>query len=218
MIESDGAGQFRFDTIALSMGAIGGGSGARAVTITVRDSTTAPIQYATVRLYRAGETYTQSTNVNGDASFSVNDGNWYVSITAANFSFTPVSLNVSANTSQTYTMSGSGVIPPPPFAGLCSVLFSVIHLGNAVQNASVVATLEDENPTVDNFLISRQVTSGLTDATGNCVLTMVQYSQFTRGGVYRIKVADSSGKILHDRKVKVPTSSTANAEDLPDAR
>jgi hypothetical protein len=151
-------------------------------------------------------------------SFSVDDATWTVSITATGFTFTPTSLVVASNLSQTFGMSPGGITPPAPFAGLCNVLFSVIHLGNPVENASVTACLEHENPTVDNYLISRQVTHGTTDANGNCVLTMVRFAQFTRGGVYRIKVADSLGRTIHDRKVKVPDQSTANAEDLLDAR
>ena len=193
-------------------------TGARSVAITVRDTDNVAIQGATVRLERAGYAYTLTTNASGLVTFSVDDATYTVTITAGGFSFTPVSLVVAANVTQTYQMTSIALIQPPAFAGLCNVLFSVIHLGQALANASVNAILEDENPTVNNYLISRQVTSGLTDVNGNCVLTMVQYSQFTRGGVYRIKVADSLGRVIHDRKVTVPTSSTANAEDLPDAR
>ena len=217
-----GVGSPKWSADALSLAPTGGGggsgTGARAVTITVVDSSSNPIQNAIVRLSRVGETYSAQTNPTGIASFSINDATWTVSITANGFTFTPVAFVVASNTSQSYSMTASGVIPPAPFVGLCNVLFSVIHLGNPVGNASVVAILEDENPTVDNYLISRQVTSGITNADGNCVLTMVQFSQFTRGGVYRIKVADPLGRTIHDRKVKIPTQSSANAEDLQDAR
>ena len=217
-----GGGSPKWSADALSLAPTGGGggsgTGARAVTITVVDSSNNPIQNAIVRLSRVGETYSAQTNPTGIASFSINDATWTVSITANGFTFTPVAFVVASNTSQSYSMTASGVIPPAPFVGLCNVLFSVIHLGNPVGNASVVAILEDENPTVDNYLISRQVTSGITNADGNCVLTMVQFSQFTRGGVYRIKVADPLGRTIHDRKVKIPTLSSANAEDLQDAR
>jgi hypothetical protein len=194
------------------------GLGARSVSLLITNESAVPIQLATVRMSRSGETYSATTNAQGIASFSVNDATWTVSVFASGFSFQPALLTVSGNVNQTYAMTTNSVTPPAPFAGLCNVLFSVIHLGAPVQNASVVAALEDENPTVDNYLISRQVTSGVTNANGNCVLTMVQYSQFTRGGVYRIKVADSLGKTIHDRKIVVPSTATANAEDLMDAR
>jgi len=222
MITGGGTATAKWSANALSLAPTGGGggsgTGARAVTLTILGDSNQPIQGASVRLSRAGETYSASTNPLGVVSFSVDDATWTVSITATGFTFTPTSLVVASNLSQTFGMSPGGITPPAPFAGLCNVLFSVIHLGNPVENASVTACLEDENPTVDNYLISRQVTHGTTDANGNCVLTMVRFAQFTRGGVYRIKVADSLGRTIHDRKVKVPDQSTANAEDLLDAR
>jgi hypothetical protein len=196
----------------------GVGTGARAVSITVLDNLASPIQSATVRVSRSGQTFSVQTNASGLASFSLDDATWTVSITSPGYSFAPVLLAVGGTVSQTYSMTQIAPTPPAPFTGLCNVQFSVIHLGMPVPNASVVATLEEENPTVDNYLISRQVTSGVTDANGNCVLTMVQFSQFTRGGVYRIKVADSLGRTIHDRRVKIPSTATANAEDLLDAR
>jgi hypothetical protein len=222
MISGSGTALAKWTSIALSLaptgGSAGSGTGARAVTLTVEDPDGEPLPGATVRISRAGESFTALTDLSGTVAFSLDDATWTVSITAFGFAFTPTTLPVATNLTQTYAMTQVSITPPLAFAGLCNVLFSVIHLGNPVQNASVVATLEDENPTVDNYLISRQVSSGLTDANGNCVLTMVQFSQFTRGGVYRIKVADSLGRTIHDRKVRVPDQPTANAEDLLDAR
>jgi hypothetical protein len=194
------------------------GAGARLVSLTVLDNLASPIQSATVRVSRSGQTFSAQTNASGIASFSLDDATWTVSITSPGYSFSPVSLVVGGTVSQTYSMTQIAPTPPALFTGLCNVQFSVIHLGMPVPNASVVATLEEENPTVDNYLISRQVTSGVTDANGNCVLTMVQFGQFTRGGVYRIKVADPLGRTIHDRRVKIPSTATANAEDLLDAR
>jgi hypothetical protein len=213
----------RWSANALSLAPTGGGgggtgTGARAVSITVLDNLASPIQSATVRVSRSGQTFAAQTNASGLASFSLDDATWTVSITSPGYSFAPVSLVVGGTVSQTYSMTPIAPTPPAPFTGLCNVQFSVIHLGIPVPSASVVATLEEENPTVDNYLISRQVTSGVTDANGNCVLTMVQFSQFTRGGVYRIKVADPLGRTIHDRRVKIPSTATANAEDLLDAR
>lgn len=196
----------------------GTGTGARAVSITVLDNFATPIQSATVRVSRSGQTFAVQTNASGVALFSLDDATWTVSITSPGYAFSPVSLVVNQNVSTIYSGNIIAPTPPAPFAGLCNVQFSVIHLGLPVANATVVALLEDENPTVNNYLVSRQITSGSTDLNGNCVLTLVQYAQFTRGGVYRIRVADSQGKTIHDRRVTIPSTSTANAEDLQDAR
>jgi hypothetical protein len=204
----------------LSSPAGSAGTGARSVQITVLDGGTFAnaVQSATVRVSRSGQTFAAQTNEFGLVSFSLDDATWTVSITRPGFSFIPATLVVNGNITMAYSMTPIAPTPPAPFTGLCNVQFSVIHLGMPVPNAPVVATLEEENPTVDNYLISRQVTSGVTDANGNCVLTMVQFSQFTRGGVYRIKVADPLGRTIHDRRVKIPSTATANAEDLLDAR
>ncbi len=86
----------------------GTGSGARTVTIAVDDGTTA-IESAKVRVTKGGESFLAETDVNGDVNsgsgFSLDDGDWTVSITAAGFSFTPVTLAVSANTDITYSMT-----------------------------------------------------------------------------------------------------------------
>lgn len=112
------------------------------------------------------------------------------------------------------------VVPPvipSPITGLCNVLIAATFNGDAVVGASVNCTLESKNNTVNGFLASRAVESGVTDASGNCILTLIQFGQFTRGGIYSLRVFDAGGKILHDRKVTIPNASTANAEDLPDA-
>ncbi len=108
-------------------------------------------------------------------------------------------------------------IIPSPITGLCNVLVSATFNGTSVAGGSVHCHLDDKNNTVDGFLVSRAVESGVTDSSGNCVLTLIQYGRFTRGGIYRLKVADADGKVLHDRRVKISNTPTANAEDLEDA-
>jgi hypothetical protein len=109
------------------------------------------------------------------------------------------------------------VAPTQPVAGLCNVMVSVTFNGEAVVGGKVLCHLEDKNNTVNGFIASRAVEEGVTDSLGNCVLTLIQFGQFTRGGVYRLKVLGADGKLLHDRRVLIPNTTTANAEDLVDA-
>lgn len=105
--------------------------------------------------------------------------------------------------------------PPIPSAitGLCNVLFNVSLNGAFVVGASVTATLEGTYNTTDGVLVSRSVTSGTTDSSGNCTLTLIQGGQFVVGGSYRIVV--SSANVLHvNRLVTIPSTGSANAEDL----
>lgn len=105
---------------------------------------------------------------------------------------------------------------PPAITGLCNVMVSATFNGKAVAGGAVHCYLEDKNNTVSGYLASRAVESGVTDASGNCVLTLIQFGQFTRGGVYRLKVYDADGKPLQDRRVIVPNTTTSNAESLTD--
>lgn len=106
---------------------------------------------------------------------------------------------------------------PSAITGLCHVLVAATFNGNPIVGASVHCTLDGRNNTVDGILVSRAVESGVTNASGNCILTLIRFGQFTRGGIYSLRVSDAGGKILHDRRVTIPNASTANAEDLPDA-
>lgn len=104
---------------------------------------------------------------------------------------------------------------PSAITGLCNVLVAVVDAsGDAVLGYTVTATLEDANNMVDGLLASKAIESGTTDASGYCTLTLIQYAAFTLGGTYRLRVADLNGKLTHNRLVRIPTSSTANAEDL----
>lgn len=108
-------------------------------------------------------------------------------------------------------------VVPSAITGLCNVLVSATFNGFAVVGGPVHCMLEGKNNTVDGFLASRAIESAVTNSSGNCILTLIQFGQFTRGGIYRLKVSDPDGKVLHDRLVKIPNTPTANAEDLEDA-
>lgn len=120
-----------------------------------------------------------------------------------------------------WTIIDATIVVPPvipaPIAGLCNVLVSATLNGVSVAGAKASYHLEDQNNTVDGYLVSRAIENRTTDNAGNCTLTLIQNGQFTRGGTYRIRVADPTGKMLFDRRVTAPNTPTANAEDLPDA-
>ena len=95
---------WRFTAKALENAASSTGSGARSVSITVLLDEIAQ-QSALVRLVKGAEKYLATTDEDGLAEFSVNDGTWRVSITLANTQFTPVDLVVNANVSQSYSLT-----------------------------------------------------------------------------------------------------------------
>jgi hypothetical protein len=108
------------------------------------------------------------------------------------------------------------VAPPQIIEGLCNLMVAVTLNGQAVVGGAVHCHLEDKNNTIGGFLAARTVETGVTDSDGTCVLTLIQFGQFTRGGYYRLKAYDVDGKLLQDRRVVMPNTSTANAESLTD--
>ena len=82
----------------------GTGSGARTITITVDDGSTA-LENAKVRVTSGSDSYVTTTNVSGIVVFALDDATWTVSITKSGYTFTPVTLAVSADTAQTYSMT-----------------------------------------------------------------------------------------------------------------
>lgn len=108
-------------------------------------------------------------------------------------------------------------IAPPTTPGLCAVRFRALDRATPIPNARVTVELEEANPMVDTALLTRAQVAGVTNASGLVDLEMVQFAAFTRGGIYRARVVDTQGRIIHDRRVKVPSVSTCYAEDLLDA-
>ena len=155
------------------------GTGARIVTITVRDSSAAPVQSATVRIYRAGETYAGVTNASGVATFSVDDATFTVAITAAGFSFTPVSLVVSGNVSQTYTLTSTGGVTPS-VAPLCTGYFTVYDQNGVIQPNAQVSIQASAPPVGSTGIVMEDaVRTATADNQG-----IVQFANLIKGATY----------------------------------
>lgn len=191
-------------------------TGARTVTITVQLAS-ANVEGATVRISKAGDSDTKITNASGQVVFSVDDGTWTVAITKSGMSFTPVSLVVDGNETVTYSMTAVS-IPGAGSPGLCVVRVPVVDLqGDPLAGCNVSVWLEDANPTIDSALVSRVIYSAVTNVSGYADLTLIQFASFVSGGIYNLKVSDPNGKLLHQRRVKVPTVSSCYVDDLDPA-
>ncbi len=99
---------------------------------------------------------------------------------------------------------------PSPITGMCNLLVSTT--GGA--GSRVWAKLADTNNTADQVLVGQQVVEDTTDADGNATLVLIRYGQFTAGGTYRIRVANSSRVISNNVLVRMPDTASANLEDL----
>ena len=179
-------------------GATGQGSGARIVTITVRDSSASPVEAATVRVYRAGETYAGVTNASGVTSFSLDDATFTVAITAAGFSFTPVSLVVSGNVSQTYTLTSTGGVTPsvaPRTTG-----FWTVNDLNGVAQAGAQVTIQASSPPPGSTGLAMEDAPRTATADNQGV---VQFNNLVKGATYIVYRTGSS------RKYNIVVPSTA---------
>lgn len=99
---------------------------------------------------------------------------------------------------------------PDPITGMCNLLVSTTNGAGG----RVWAKLADANNTADQVLVGQQVVEDTTDSDGNATLILIQYGQFTAGGNYRIRVADTARNITHNVLVRMPNTSSANLEDL----
>ena len=87
------------------------GSGARTVTVMVDDGSDA-LESARVRYTKGAESYVQTTDASGNATFSLDDGTWTVAITLPLYTFTQTTLVVDGNETPTYSMAAISVTPP----------------------------------------------------------------------------------------------------------
>lgn len=87
------------------------GTGARTVTITVNDGSTA-LQNAIVRLSEGLNTYRTVTNASGVAVFNVDDATYTVAVTKSGYTYAGTTLVVNGTETATYSMTAVSVTPP----------------------------------------------------------------------------------------------------------
>jgi hypothetical protein len=90
---------------------VGGGTGARSVTITIDDGSTT-LENVKVRVTNGVETYVQETDVTGVATFALNDATW--SVRATKYGYTMATQSLVVNGTETATYSMTAVAPSQP--------------------------------------------------------------------------------------------------------
>lgn len=90
----------------------GTGTGAYALTITVNDGATV-LENATVRLSSGVTTLTALTDSAGQVVFGVDAATWSLVIVKSGYAFTPTTVVVSADDSQTFSMTATAITPDP---------------------------------------------------------------------------------------------------------
>ena len=158
------------------------GSGARTVTITVDDGTD-PIESARVRVTKGAESFVSTTDVNGEANsgsgFSLDDGTWTVSITAPGFSFTPVTLAVSADTDITYSMTQVSLPASTP-GQVTGFLYTYDEDG--VVEASATVEIRFRNLAGTGIAFDRAIRTETSDVNG-----LVSFTNLFAGAEYELR-------------------------------
>lgn len=141
----------------------GGGAGARTVAITVNDGVTA-LQNAYVRVTNGAETYVLQTSVAGLATFSLDDATWSVAITKPLYSFTPTTLVVNGDETQTYSMSAVSI--PASSPGLVTgYLYCLDNEG--VARANVTVTIRQTSiPDAYGYAFDQRLRAEVSDGAG----------------------------------------------------
>ncbi len=196
------------------------GGGNWAGTITITDAVTQqPIAGASVSARQAGTLVaTGVTGVSGQVTdWTLNSGNYEVSVRAAGYQPTTSSLLVSGDgwaTTLALTVLPTVEITPPQTPDLCTVQFRIYH--NGIPRAGIVchARLLGSNQAVDGTVLSTVEQTAVTNEDGIAELQLVRRDAIAKGsGVYRLWVTDGRRDISRVETV-IPSQATVLYEDL----
>lgn len=159
-------------------GSYGTGSGAYTVALTVNDGTN-PLSGASVRLTKGSLTYLGQTNTNGQITFNVDSGDWTVAITSAGYTFNGTALTVSADVTQTYSMTQTVItIVSPGFT--TGYLTCYDSQGIIAQGIVIIAQFVQADVSDTGHSYSSATLSETSDASG-----LVEFSNLVIGATYR---------------------------------
>lgn len=181
--------------------ATSGLTGARTVAITVDDGTN-PIQNAKVRFTLGAQTGIQSTDVNGQTSFSVDDGTWTVAITASGYSFSSTTLVVDGDENETYSMT-QVVITPTANPSTVNA-FVVLQNESALVSGTACSAVITSHPTGSGTSFEKEITTATTGVDG-----LFQFEAFV-GGTYKVRLGGVT------KSVPIP-SDAADPYEIPNS-
>ena len=160
-----------------SHGADGGtGSGARTVTATVDDGSTA-LSSAVIRFTKGAETYSTTTNGSGVATFNLDDGTWTVAITKSGYTFAGTTLVVNGDETATYSMTAISITPASDPGQTVGVLTTRDEQGAA--EASVIITFKLVHaPGTDGHSLSTSEFTATSNGAGLLQATLYRSSHY----------------------------------------
>lgn len=171
-----------------------------------------------VRVWIDGTDKKYTTGTDGKVDIPADEGSYTLKASPPSFYHTPSDTAVTVDGSDepvTITLTPVATISAPSDPGLCRIGAYLKESATGVQNGTFKAKLLQDNSGVDGTVLSLQVLSDTTDATGYAELQLVRLDQFTVGdGKYRIWLEDPNGKVVADIMTTVPNESTYLLEDL----
>jgi hypothetical protein len=176
------------------------GIGARLVQITVINSLALPIQSATVRVSRTGQTFAGQTNASGVVSFSLDDAAWTVSITSPGYLFTSASLVVNNNINQSYSMIDAGGVSPSLPGGVTGYWTCLSQMGVAESGVTVNIKVVDFSKRQSGIALDEAIRTGVSGTDG-----IVQFSNLTPGVTYEVWRGSSTKRY----QILVPSTATS---------
>jgi hypothetical protein len=157
----------------------GTGSGARTVAVTVDDGAD-PLENATVRFTEGGNTYLGDTDASGELSFSLDDATYALAISKHGYSFTPTTLVVDGDETETYSMSAVSITPPPNASTTTGVMTVYDEEGN-VEESVVISVQIIDGPGTAGLGYDSAVWAEMSSALG-----VVEFAGIIKGATYQI--------------------------------
>lgn len=192
---------WRFTTKALEQAPGGSttGSGARTVTVTVNDGSTA-LQNARVRMTEGANTYTALTNASGVATFNLDDATYTVAITKAGYSYAGTTLVVDGNETVTYSMSATSITPSNP--NLVTGYYTCYSELGVVESGVTITLQVHKVPSETGLALDSAVRTATSDSNG-----LAQFTNLVPGTTYLIRRGSGA-----DYTVKIADNATGSVE------
>jgi len=182
------------ENLDVKVSSLGGmGTGAFPITVTVTDGTD-PLQNVIVTIFDGSVLAGRlSTDVNGNATFSLNAGTYTAAAYKGGFQMTPQSRTVTGSQAGTLTndlvMTSTGSITPPADPDLCTLFgFIILPSGLPGVNVKVEASLVANRPvdTTGGSIIAETTVSTVTESDGSFELNVVRTDVIDPSPTYKI--------------------------------
>lgn len=157
----------------------GSGTGARTVTITVDDGTD-PLQNAIVRMTEGVNTFTATTDADGECVFNLDDATYTVAVSKAGYSFAGTTLVVNGTETATYSMTA--IVVTPGSGDATTGYLTCLNQSGIAESGAIVYCQTAEPPTSGTgFAYDSAIRSETSDVDG-----LVEFTGLIKGASYYI--------------------------------